>query len=147
MVCADRPLEFFLLLCGVLGRDFWNKENSGSMIPAMGCFPATRERWGSMRNTRATFGLTRIGELHGATGKLTARSIGAEGGRGGVLHGEQGAAAAMAASWAGHGAGMRAAWWGSLVTHLHCCSRTLHKIALCTWLCNLLKTQYAWCCS
>jgi hypothetical protein len=57
MGCADRPLGFFLLLCGVPGCDFWNRESSGSSIPAMGCFPAARERWGSMRDTRATFGL------------------------------------------------------------------------------------------
>jgi hypothetical protein len=37
-----------------------------------------------------------VGELQCAVGKLAAGSIGAEEGRGGVLHGEQGAAAAMA---------------------------------------------------
>jgi hypothetical protein len=60
MVCADRPLELFLLLYGVSGRDFWNRESSGSMIPAMGCFPKARDRWGSMRDTRATFGWARL---------------------------------------------------------------------------------------
>jgi hypothetical protein len=73
MGCADRPLEFILLLCGVPGRDFWNGEHSRSLIPAMGCFLAARERWGSMRDTRATFGhggdvpacwgLKRLGEV------------------------------------------------------------------------------------
>jgi hypothetical protein len=46
---------------------------------------------------------------------------------------------------------MRAAWCGSLVTHLRCCSRTLHKIALCTWLCNLfflaVSDLYKVCCA
>jgi hypothetical protein len=37
-----------------------------------------------------------VGELQCAMGKLAAGSIGAEEGLGGVLHGEQGAAAAMA---------------------------------------------------
>jgi hypothetical protein len=37
-----------------------------------------------------------VGELQCAVGKLAAGSIGAEEGWGGVLHGEQGAAAAMA---------------------------------------------------
>jgi hypothetical protein len=60
MGCANRPLEFFLLLYGIPSRDFWNRENSGSSIPAMGCFPAARKRRGSMRDTRATFGLVRL---------------------------------------------------------------------------------------
>jgi hypothetical protein len=60
MGSADRPLEFFLLLCGVPGRDFWNRESSGSSIPVMGCFLVARKRWGSMRDTRATFGWARL---------------------------------------------------------------------------------------
>jgi hypothetical protein len=59
-VCADRSLELFLLLYGVPGRDFWNRESSGSSIPMMGCFPEARDRWGSIRDTRATFGWARL---------------------------------------------------------------------------------------
>jgi hypothetical protein len=53
-----------------------------------------------------------VGKLQCAVGKLDAGSIGAEEGRGGVLHGEQGAAAAMACggtsgTWAGARPGSR----------------------------------------
>jgi hypothetical protein len=47
-----------------------------------------------------------IGELHCAVGKLTAGSIGAEEGRLGVFHGEQGAAAVRL----GHGGDVPACW-------------------------------------
>jgi len=50
----------FQFLCGVPGRDFWNREAREAWYQREEAIPAAGEGWGSMRDTRATSGWSRL---------------------------------------------------------------------------------------